>query len=135
MAEQEGDFVGNMLPDELGLIHLFSNLDLDQDDEFFFEDDQRAPLVEEESTPTPKKRRTVNPYHDHLKANIRKRRKDCPKYVDVVRSFGHAFFRPDTFARKKVMAKNDEGDFEMHLKHIQNKAITEAHRSFKESKI
>ena len=41
-----------MLPDELGIIHLFSNLDLDQDDDFFFEDDQRAPLVEEESTPT-----------------------------------------------------------------------------------
>ena len=76
LAQQEGVFAGNMLPDELGIMHLFANLDLDQNDDFYFEEDQRAPLVEEGSTPAPKKRRSVNPYHDHLKANIRKRRQD-----------------------------------------------------------
>ena len=80
--------------------------------------------------PAQKRKKTVNVFNDHLRAAIRKKRKDCPRYVKIVRAFGHSIFRPDTFARKKVMVKNESGDFEMHLQHIQSKSIQEAHKSF-----
>lgn len=135
LAEQEGSFSANLLPDELGFLHLFPDLDVGPDDDFYFEQDDRPPVVHEDAAPARKKKKSVNLYNDHLKPTVRKKRKDCPKYIDVVRAFGHSIFRIDTFARKKVMVPNDNGEFEMHLQHIQSKAISEAHRSFKQSEI
>ena len=134
LAEQEGSFASNLQPDQLGLIHLFSGLGLSAEDDFFYSDNQTALSVDTDE-PVHKRIKKVNVYNDHLKVTIRKKRKDCPKYVDVVRAFGHSIFRPDTFARKKVMVSNDEGDFEMHLQHIQSKSMEEAHRSFLQSEL
>jgi hypothetical protein len=67
--------------------------------------------------------RKVNVLKDHLAPKKRKRRKDCPNYIDVVRSYGHATFRPDTFAKSKKMIKNEDGSFEFLLPHIQNMSI------------
>jgi hypothetical protein len=135
LVEQEGSISSNLLPDELGFLHLFPDLDVGPDDDFYFEQDDRPPIVREDAAPARKKKKCVNLYNDHLKPTVRKKRKDCPKYIDAVRAYGHSIFRIDTFARKKVMVPNDNGDFEMHLQHIQSKSISEAHRSFKQSEI
>ena len=73
--------------------------------------------------------------HDHLAPKKRKLRKDCPKYLEVVRSYGHATFRPDTFAKNKKMVKNEDGTYDFHLFHIQNRSIKDTHESFLQSVI
>jgi hypothetical protein len=45
LAEQEGSFSANLLPDELGFLHLFPDLDVGPDDDFYFEQDDRPPVV------------------------------------------------------------------------------------------
>jgi hypothetical protein len=65
----------------------------------------------------------------------RRQRKDCPKYIDVVRTFNHCTFRIDTYAKRKVMIKNEDGTYEHHLPHIQNCSIKESHESFGQSEI
>jgi hypothetical protein len=116
---------GNNSADDLGLLHLFNALSLSGEDDFFFEGD------EGETTGVKLKDiRRVNILKDHLAPKKRKRRKDCPNYVDVVRSYGHATFRPDTFPKSKKMIKNEDGSFEFHLPHIQNMSIQLSHASF-----
>lgn len=134
LAEQEKDFVGDHLAEELGLLHLFSDSGIEPDDDFYYHRDDGAPVEVYDSVQV-KKKKTINMFNDHLKATVRKKRKDCPKYIEVVRTFGHSIFRLDTFARKKVMVQNDSEDFEMHLQHIQSKSINEAHKRFQQSEI
>ena len=82
-----------------------------------------------------KKNRKQNNFKEHLAIKQRKQRKDCPNYIEVVRTFAHCTFRPDTFAKRKVMIKNDDGTYEYHLPHIQNNSIKDTHDSFMESEL
>jgi hypothetical protein len=52
-----------------------------------------------------------------------------------VRTFLHSTSGPDTFAKRKIMIKNEDGTYEHHLPHIQNSSVKEAHNSFMESEI
>ena len=121
-------FSAGLEPDELGILHLFAAINLDPDDEFFFQINTQP--VEEK-----KRCRSVNIFQKHLSVQRRKQKKDCPKYIEIVRAFLHSTFRPDTFAKRKVMIKNEDGTYEYHLPHIQNSSIKEAHDSFMESEI
>ena len=80
-------------------------------------------------------KRAINPLHDHLSACKRKRRKDTPQYLEVVRSYGHAVFRPDTFAKTKKLVKNEDGSYDFHMYHVQNRSVKDTHSSFIQSVI
>lgn len=131
LEESALDFEANRSPDELGLLHLFPQLNGNSEDDFFFLED----IAAEVQIPSLKDKKTFNPLHDHLAPRKRKQRKDCPKYLDIVRSYGHATFRPDTFAKNKKMVKNEDGTYEFHLFHIQNRSIKDTHESFLQSVI
>jgi hypothetical protein len=75
-----------------------------------------------------KDKKPSNPLHDHLAPKKRKRRKDCPQYLEVVRSYGHATFRIDTFAKNKKMVKNEDGTYDYHLFHTQDRSIKHTNR-------
>ena len=122
-------FESGLGPDELGLCHLFADFGIDPDDDFFFNPEDRP--VEEET----KRYKSTNVFQKHFSMKKRKQRKDCPKYVEIVRTFLHSTFRPDTFAKRKIMIKNEDGTYEHHLPHIQNSSVKEAHNSFMESEI
>ena len=77
------DFEANRSPDELGLIHLFTQSNMSPDDDFFFSE-----ATDEVWIPLVKDKKSFNPLHDHLAPKKGKQRKDCPKYLDVVRSYG-----------------------------------------------
>ena len=124
------DFEANRSPDELGLIHLFTQSNVSPDDDFYFSE-----TADEIQVPSLKDKKPSNPLHDHLAPKKRKLRKDCPKYLDVVRSYGQATFRPDTFAKNKKMVKNEDGTYDFHLFHIQNRSIKDTHESFLQSVI
>ena len=130
LEEDALDFEANCSPDELGLIHFFTQSNMSPDDDFFFSeatDEVRMPLV--------KDKKSFNPLHDYLAPKKRKQRKDCPKYLDVVRSNGHATFRPGTFAKNKKMVKNEDGSYKFHLFHIQNRSIKDTYERFLQSVI
>ena len=122
------DFESGLGPDELGLSHLFATFHIDPDDDFFFNVEDRP--VEEK-----KKCKSTNVFQKHFSLKRRKQRKDYPKYIEIVRSLLHSTFRPDTFAKRKIMIKNEDGTYEYHLPHIQNSSMKEAHNSFMESEI
>lgn len=130
LQESAVDFEANRSADELGLSHLFTHLNVSSDDDFFF-----SSTANEVETSFLKDKKPSNPLHDHLALKIRKQRKDCPKYLDVVRSYGHATFRPDTFAKNKKMVKNEDGTHDFHLFHIQNRSVKDTHESFLQSVI
>ena len=130
LEESALDFEANRSADELGLSHLFTHLSVSSDDDFFF-----SSTADEVHAPFLKDKKASNPLHDHLALKIRKQRKDCPKYLDVVRSYGHATFRPDTFAKNKKMVKNEDGTYDFHLFHIQNRSIKDTYESFLQSVI
>ena len=119
-------FIMGMGPDELGMQHLFAALHIDPEDDFFYDN---APEGEK------KEIRNKNYFKEHLSAKKRRLRRDCPKYIEVVRNFVHSTFRPDTFAKRKVMIKNEDGTYYYHLPHIQNNSIKDTHNSFMESEI
>ena len=124
LEETASNFFGNCTAEQLGILYLFSNLGLDQNNDFFYEESDPAPAA-----PKLKDSMVVNPFHEHLKMKKRKRRKDCPLYIEVVRSYGHSVFRPDTFAKNKKMVKNEDGTYEYHMFHIQNRSIKDTHKS------
>ena len=130
LEETASTFAGNYTTEQLGILYLFSNLGLDQDDNFYHEEPDIAPVA-----PKVKVIKAINPLHDHLKMKKRKRRKDCPLYLEVVRSYGHSVFRPDTFAKNKKMVKNEDGTYEYHMFHVQNRSIQDTHKSFVQSVI
>lgn len=126
LDEMANIFSADRTADELGLLHLFADFNFDIEDDFFYVEDtpEVAPIENTKSS------KGVNLFHDHLKPKKRKRRKDCPKYLDVVRSYGHSVFRPDTFAKNKKMVLNEDGDYEFHMMHVQNRSIKDTHASF-----
>ena len=130
LEETASIFSGSYTAEQLGILYLFSNLGLDQNDEFFYEEGDPSPAA-----PKLKDSKAVNPLHEHLKMKKRKRRKDCPLYIEVVRSYGHSVFRPDTFAKNKKMVKNEDGTYDYHMFHVQNRSIKDTHKSFVQSVI
>ena len=118
-------FAGPMNKEELGLFYLFQASGLDSDDNFLFEDDTNDSAVE-----PPKKIKRVNIYQKHLTQDKRKKRKDCPNYMSIVRSYTHDVFRIDTFAKGKVLVENENGQWEYHMQHVQNASIEDTHRNF-----
>lgn len=111
--------------DDLGLQHLFAALGMDEENDFLYEADEG-----DTTGINLKDKRTVNIFKDHLAPKKRKQRKDCPKYVDVVRAYGHATLRIDTFAKNKKMIRNEDGTYKYHLPHVQNRSIQQSHASF-----
>lgn len=130
LEENALDFESNHSSDELGLLHLFSQLNVNSEDDFFFSEN-----VEEVQQPFLKDKKAFNPLQDHLAPKKRKRRKDCPQYLEVVRSYGHATFRIDTFAKNKKMVKNEDGTYEYHLFHTQDRSIKDTHAGLQQSVI
>ena len=56
LAEQEKDFVGNHLAEELGLLHLFSDSGIEPDDDFYYHHDEGAPVEVDDSVQVKKKK-------------------------------------------------------------------------------
>ena len=120
------EFIGDMNREELGLFYLFQASGLDNDDSFFFEElSDDAATIEQ-----PRKIKKVNAYQKHLTQDKRKRRKDCPNYMSVVRNYAHDVFRIDTFAKDKVFVENEDGTWEYHMQHVQNASMEDTHRNF-----
>ena len=89
---------------------MFQASGLDNDDSFFFEE-----LSDDASIELLKKIKKVNAYQKHLTQDKRKKRKDCPNYMPIVRSYAHDVFRIDTFAKDKVFVENEGGTWEYHM--------------------
>jgi hypothetical protein len=123
------NFAGDMNHTELGLRYLFEAAGLESEDEFFFEEVNEPETIYD----PPKKIRKLNVFQDHLKKEKRGKRKDCPNYISVDRSFAHDTFRIDTFAKDKVFVEDEFGNWSYHLKHVQNSPMEQAHKDFKES--
>ena len=118
-------FVGPMNRKELGLFYLFQASGLDSDDNFFFEEDINDSAVE-----PPKKIKKINIYHKHLTQDKRKKRKDCPNYMSIVRNYAHEVFRIDTFAKDRVFVENEDGQWDFHNQRVQNASMEDTHRNF-----
>ena len=111
--------------EELGLFYLFQAFGLDSDGNFFFEDDTYDSAVE-----PPEKIKRVNASQKHKTQDKRKRRKDCPNYMSVVRNCAHDVFRIDTFPKIKVFVENKDGIWAYHMQHVQNASMEDTHRNF-----
>ena len=122
-------FAGDMNPSELGLLYLFEAAGLEIEDNFFFEEVDDVDVCNE----PPKKIKKVNAFQSHLKKKKGGKRKDCPNYIGIVRSYAHDTFRIDSFAKDKVFVEDEYGNWEYHMKHVQNSSMEQAHRDFLKS--
>ena len=123
------DFAGDMSHSELGLLYLFEAAGLEMEDNFFFEEVDNVEGVNEPA----KKIKKLNAFQNHLKIKKRGKRKDCPNYMGIVRSYAHDTFRIDTFAKDKVFVEDENGNWDYHVKHVQNSSMEQAHSDFMQS--
>ena len=122
-------FAGDMNPGELALLYLFKAAGLEIEDSFFLEEVDDFDICNE----PPKKIKKINAFQNYLKKKKRGKRKDCPNYIGIVRSYAHDTFRIDTFAKDKVFVEDENGNWEYHMKHVQNSSMEQAHKNFLQS--
>lgn len=72
LLDQEGNFMSGLLEEDLGLLHLFSGLGLDADDDILFDNSLPPLAANNDEEPAQKRKKTVNIFNDHLRAGVRK---------------------------------------------------------------
>jgi hypothetical protein len=95
--------------------------------EFYFNVNHQCYILIDTEEETRQKKK--NAFQKFLAPDERNKRKDCPEYVDLIRGFTHAYFRPDTHALK-VIVRTENGIPEYHMPHIQTASIKDTHIAF-----